>query len=86
MKNRQLGANGPEVFPIGLGCMGMSGMYGATEEAECVATIQSAVDHGVNLIDTGDFFGQKRRYILIHNLSAILHIYGEAGKGRLFVS
>jgi aryl-alcohol dehydrogenase-like predicted oxidoreductase len=65
MKNRQLGANGPEVFPIGLGCMGMSGMYGATEEAECVATIQSAVDHGVNLIDTGDFYGMGDNEMLI---------------------
>jgi aryl-alcohol dehydrogenase-like predicted oxidoreductase len=57
MTNRRLGANGPEVFPIGLGCMGMSGMYGAAEDAESIATLQSAVDQGVNLIDTGDFYG-----------------------------
>jgi aryl-alcohol dehydrogenase-like predicted oxidoreductase len=65
MTNRRLGAHGPEVFPIGLGCMGMSGMYGAAEEAESVATIQSAVDQGVNLIDTGDFYGMGDNETLI---------------------
>jgi aryl-alcohol dehydrogenase-like predicted oxidoreductase len=65
MTNRRLGAHGPEVFPIGLGCMGMSGMYGAAEEAESVATIQSAVDQGVNLIDTGDFYGMGDNEMLI---------------------
>ena len=65
MKNRKLGANGPEVFPIGLGCMGMSAMYGAANEAECVATLQSAVDQGVQLIDTGDFYGMGDNEMLI---------------------
>jgi aryl-alcohol dehydrogenase-like predicted oxidoreductase len=54
-KKTKLGAAGPEVFPIGLGCMGMSGMYGPTEEAESIATIQAAADAGIDLIETGDF-------------------------------
>src|ERR1035438_2605565 len=53
--NRSLGWHGPAVFPIALGCMGMSGMYGPADEAESLATIHAAIDRGVNLIDTGDF-------------------------------
>ena len=68
----QLGRNGPNVFPIGLGCMGMSGMYGASDEAQSIATIHAALDAGVNLIDTGDFYG------LGHNESLI----GKALQGR----
>ncbi len=70
MTNRHLGTHGPAVFPIGLGCMGMSGMYGATDEEECVATIQSAVDQGVNLIDTGDFYGMGDNEMLIRRALA----------------
>ena len=65
MTNRRLGSQGPEVFPLGLGCMGMSAMYGAADEEESIATIQSAVDHGVNLIDTGDFYGMGDNEMLI---------------------
>ena len=65
MTNRSLGAQGPEVFPLGLGCMGMSAMYGAADEEESIATIQSAVDHGVNLIDTGDFYGMGDNEMLL---------------------
>jgi aryl-alcohol dehydrogenase-like predicted oxidoreductase len=54
-----------EVFPIALGCMGMSGMYGAADENESVATIQQAIDSGVNLIDTGDFYGMGHNEMLI---------------------
>ena len=43
---RKLGHAGPEVFPIALGCMGMSGMYGASDEGESVATIHAAIDAG----------------------------------------
>jgi aryl-alcohol dehydrogenase-like predicted oxidoreductase len=70
MTNRHLGANGPEVFPIGLGCMGMSSMYGTAEEAESIATIQSAVEHGINLIDTGDFYGMGDNEMLIRRALA----------------
>jgi aryl-alcohol dehydrogenase-like predicted oxidoreductase len=62
---RKLGAAGPEVFPIALGCMGMSGMYGASDEAESLATIHAAIDAGVNLIDTGDFYGMGHNEMLV---------------------
>ena len=54
---RQLGATGPTVFPLALGCMGMSGMYGKSEDDESVARIHTALDQGVTLLDTGDFYG-----------------------------
>jgi aryl-alcohol dehydrogenase-like predicted oxidoreductase len=62
---RKLGAAGPEVFPIALGCMGMSGMYGASDDSESVATIHAATDAGVNLIDTGDFYGMGHNEMLV---------------------
>jgi aryl-alcohol dehydrogenase-like predicted oxidoreductase len=62
---RKLGQNGPEVFPIALGCMGMSGMYGAADDAESIATIHAAIDAGINLLDTGDFYGMGHNEMLI---------------------
>jgi aryl-alcohol dehydrogenase-like predicted oxidoreductase len=62
---RRLGSTGPAVFPIALGCMGMSGMYGPTDEGESIATIQAALDHGVTLLDTGDFYGVGHNEMLI---------------------
>ncbi len=64
-QSRKLGAAGPQVFPIALGCMGMSGMYGATDEAESLATIHAAIDAGVTLLDTGDFYGMGLNEMLI---------------------
>src|SRR5262245_28260337 len=61
---RRLGA-GPSVFPIALGCMGMSGMYGKSDDAESVATIHAALDRGVTLIDTGDYYGVGHNEMLI---------------------
>lgn len=61
----KLGKAGPEVFPLGLGCMGMSGMYGKTDDEESVATIQAAIDAGVTLIDTGDFYGMGHNEMLV---------------------
>ncbi|AKI99657.1 aryl-alcohol dehydrogenase-like predicted oxidoreductase [Archangium gephyra] len=61
----KLGSTGPEVFPLGLGCMGMSGMYGATDDAESIRTIQTAIDRGVTLIDTGDFYGMGHNELLV---------------------
>jgi aryl-alcohol dehydrogenase-like predicted oxidoreductase len=61
----RLGATGPEVFPLALGCMGMSGMYGRADEAEGIATIQAALDRGITLIDTGDFYGAGHNELLI---------------------
>lgn len=61
----KLGKGGPQVAKIGLGCMGMSGMYGASDDAESIATIQAALDAGVNLLDTGDFYGMGHNEMLI---------------------
>jgi len=62
---RPLGRDGPKVFPLSLGCMGMSGMYGPADEAESIATIHAAIDRGVKLIDTGDFYGMGHNEMLI---------------------
>src|SRR5512144_1855781 len=65
MMQRRLGTTGPEVSAIGLGCMGMSDMYGPADEAESIATIHAALDHGINLLDTGDFYGMGHNEMLI---------------------
>jgi aryl-alcohol dehydrogenase-like predicted oxidoreductase len=57
MNKRTLGANGPEVSAIGLGCMGMSAFYGATDEPEALRTIARALDLGCNFLDTSDMYG-----------------------------
>ena len=62
---RRLGSTGPEVSAVGLGCMGMSGAYGPSDRAESIATIRAALDAGVNLIDTGDFYGMGHNELLI---------------------
>ena len=63
----QLGNAGPAVFPIALGCMGMSpGVYGAApDEKESIATIQTAIERGVTLIDTGDFYAWGHNEMLV---------------------
>jgi aryl-alcohol dehydrogenase-like predicted oxidoreductase len=61
----RLGSVGPEVSRIGLGAMGMSGMYGPADEAESIATIHAAIDAGINLLDTGDFYGMGHNEMLI---------------------
>jgi len=62
---RQLGSTGPSVHPMALGCMGMSGMYGHSDEQESIATIQGALDRGINLFDTGDFYGMGHNEMLV---------------------
>ena len=62
---RQLGSTGPTVFPLALGCMGMSGMYGKSEDDEGIATIHAALDQGLTLVDTGDFYGMGHNEMLI---------------------
>jgi aryl-alcohol dehydrogenase-like predicted oxidoreductase len=63
--HRQLGKTGPTVFPLALGCMGMSGMYGPADEKESIATIHAALDRGVTLLDTGDYYGAGHNEMLI---------------------
>src|SRR5208283_72672 len=62
---RQLGKSGPLVFPLSLGCMGMSGMYGPADEAESIATIHEALERGITLLDTGDFYGMGHNEMLV---------------------
>jgi aryl-alcohol dehydrogenase-like predicted oxidoreductase len=72
MITRQLGKTGPTVSALGLGCMGMSDLYGPADRDEGIATIHAALDAGVTLLDTGDFYGMGHNEMLI----------GEALKGR----
>jgi aryl-alcohol dehydrogenase-like predicted oxidoreductase len=65
MQTTRLGNAGPMVSTIGLGCMGMSGMYGPADRAESVATIHAALEAGVTLLDTGDFYGMGHNEMLI---------------------
>jgi aryl-alcohol dehydrogenase-like predicted oxidoreductase len=62
---RQLGSAGLRVSAIGLGCMGMSGVYGPAEEPESIATIREALDTEINLLDTGDYYGMGHNELLI---------------------
>ena len=72
MNQRRLGSSGPTVSAIGLGCMGMSDFYGPADRAESIATIHAALDAGITLLDTGDFYGMGHNEMLI----------GEAVAGR----
>ena len=73
MINRTLGATGPTISGLGLGCMGMSDLYGPADRTESIATIHEALDAGVTLLDTGDFYGMGHNEMLI----------AEALKGRV---
>jgi aryl-alcohol dehydrogenase-like predicted oxidoreductase len=62
---RALGSTGPDVSALGLGCMGMSDFYGPADEAESTATIQAALDAGITLLDTGDYYRAGHNELLI---------------------
>lgn len=66
MLTRQLGKNSPTVSLLGLGCMGMSGVYGPADREESIATIHAALDAGITLLDTGDFYGMGHNELLLH--------------------
>lgn len=72
VKMRQLGANGPEVSEVGLGCMSLSGIYGEADDGQSVALIHHAIDRGINHLDTSDMYGWG------HNETVV----GDAIKGR----
>ena len=72
MNNFKLGKSGPMVSHLGLGCMGMSDWYGPADRTESIATLHAALDAGMNLLDTGDFYGMGHNELLIN----------EALKGR----
>lgn len=65
MKIRRLGSHGPRVSTIGLGCMAMSGTYGSADKKESIATIHAALDAGITLLDTGDFYDMGANELLI---------------------
>ena len=67
METRKLGSTGPDVSALGLGLMGMSDFYGPADRAESIATIHAALDAGVTLLDTGDFYGMGANELLLRD-------------------
>jgi aryl-alcohol dehydrogenase-like predicted oxidoreductase len=65
MDTRTLGRTGPTVSAIGLGLMGMSDLYGPADDAESIATIRAAIDGGITLLDTGDYYGMGHNELLL---------------------
>ncbi|HEX3750085.1 MAG TPA: aldo/keto reductase [Streptosporangiaceae bacterium] len=74
-----LGRGGPEVSRVGLGLMGMGGVYGPADDAESIATIHAAVDAGINLLDTGDFYGMGRSELVLRDALRTI------GRDRVFI-
>jgi aryl-alcohol dehydrogenase-like predicted oxidoreductase len=67
MRTRHLGSSGPVVSELGLGCMGMTDLYGPADRNEGIATIHAALDAGITLLDTGDFYGMGTNELLIRD-------------------
>lgn len=65
MQTRTLGRTGPTVSALGLGALGMSGAYGPADRTESIATVHAALDAGITLIDTGDFYGMGHNELLL---------------------
>jgi aryl-alcohol dehydrogenase-like predicted oxidoreductase len=70
MQTRRLGSDGPEVSALGLGCMALSGTYGPADEAESIATVHAALDAGITMLDTGDFYGMGHNELLLRQALA----------------
>src|SRR5262245_41101367 len=94
MQRHKLGKNGPDVSPIGLGCMGMSISYGEPNDEESIATLHRAIDLGVNLIVTSDAYGNgvneelvakalkgRRGKVLVATKFGNLALAGRGGEG-----
>ena len=58
MERRRLGTGGPQVAPVGLGCMSFGGIYGATDVAESHRTLDRAIERGIDHLDTADVYGE----------------------------
>ena len=67
METRQLGSTGPHVSAIGLGCMGMSDLFGSADETKSIETIHAALDAGITLLDTGDYYGAGHNELLLRD-------------------
>ncbi|MFJ8583859.1 aldo/keto reductase [Streptomyces sp. NPDC093595] len=83
LPSRTLGTTGPRVSALGLGCMGMSALYGEADRAESIATLHAALDAGVTLLDTGDFYGMGHNELLINEA---LRTAGPAARERAVLS
>jgi aryl-alcohol dehydrogenase-like predicted oxidoreductase len=80
MKRQPLGRGGPPVSVMGLGCMVMSNLYGAADEAESIATIRHALDAGASFLDTSDFYGAG------HNETLVGRALRDGYRGKAFVA
>src|ERR1039457_6126703 len=67
METTTLGRGGPVVSRAGLGLMGMSGIYGQPDDHESIVTIRTAIDAGITLLDTGDFYGMGHNELLLRD-------------------
>jgi len=84
MRTRQLGSTGPVVSELGLGCMGMSDLYGPSDRDEGIATMHAALDAGITLLDTGDFYGMGANELLVRDALAGRNPRGSRRAGTTF--
>jgi aryl-alcohol dehydrogenase-like predicted oxidoreductase len=83
MQLPQLGTSGPKVSAIGLGCMEMSDGCGPADRAESIATIHAALDAGITLLDTGDFYGMGHNELLLAKRSSDATAMGQSSASNL---